>query len=269
MSAEPEEVTFQSVGATLYGYVWPARHGSVPATYVVMSHGLTNHHEDAPMFELLRDRFVANGLGVFMFDYFGSGKSDGLFQDKTWSGMRANLADALDFVQSTRLQSGGHFVLVARSVGASVAGFFARDPRVVCTVLASPVLYLVDRFGDIRKPGSTGVVRMPESLERSGQIKGEWALNQEFFDELWETEHELASAIANAQRVLLLHGDDDPKVAEANSVQIYELLAEPKRYVRISGGDHYYTGREDEVTGAILDWVVRQTSIATPAAVDI
>ena len=205
-----------------------------------------------------------------MFDYFGSGRSDGLFQEKTWSSkLRANLADALGLIQSTRLQPGGAIALVARSVGASIAGFFAKDPRVVCTVMASPVLYLVERFGDIRRPGTTGVVRMPESLERSGQIKGDWALNEEFFDELAKTELELTSAITGAQRVLVLHGDDDPKVAEANSARILELLAGPKRYVRVSGGDHYYTGREDEVTRATVDWVVRHTSTAAPAAVEV
>ena len=53
MSVEPEEVTFESVGATLYGYVWPAQNRDAPASMSVMSHGLTNHHEDAPMFGLL------------------------------------------------------------------------------------------------------------------------------------------------------------------------------------------------------------------------
>lgn len=266
MSIQPEEVTFRSAGATLYGYVWPG-----PSTYVVMSHGLTNHHDDAPMFGLLRESFLASGFGVFMFDYFGSGKSDGQFEDKTWSGMRQNLADALDLVEKTLLERDSSIALVARSVGASTAGFFAKDPRIACTVLASPVLHLMDRFASIRSPGSEGLVRMPESLERSGQIKGEWASSQRFFDELEQTERELTEAVRGAQRVLVLHGDDDPKVAASNSHGIFQLLDDPKRYVGVEGGDHYYTGREKDVVDETLAWVVQYDpgAVAGKAASDL
>src|SRR5689334_11819175 len=95
---DPVEIEFRSAGARLTGYEWAPSGLRANAVSVVMCHGLTNHHEDAPMFSVLRDRFLKAGLGVFMFDFIGSGKSEGLFQDKTWSGMRRNLADALDFV---------------------------------------------------------------------------------------------------------------------------------------------------------------------------
>lgn len=251
MKIDPERIAFKSNDATLYGYMWQSEADGAP--YVVMSHGLTNHHEDAPMFERLRSHFVSAGLGVFMFDYFGSGESDGDFREKTWTGMRQNLADALDLVEE---RTSRPIALVARSVGASIAGFFAKDARLCCSVLASPVLYLIDRFGSIPGPDSGEIVQMPENLERSGQIKGAWELNRRFFDELRDTEQALAEAVDGARNVLVIHGNDDPKVSSTNSERLYELLAEPKRFVAVEGADHYYTGVEAQVVEASTAWVL-------------
>jgi alpha-beta hydrolase superfamily lysophospholipase len=254
------ELAFESAGATLYGYDWPAR-GSEPATtYVVMSHGLTNHHEDAPMFELLRDRFLERRLGVFMFDYFGSGKSDGSFEEKTWSGMRQNLADALDLVSATMIGSDASIALVARSVGASIAALFVKDPRVSCSVLASPVMHLIERFGYIPGPGNEEPVAMPDNIERSGQIKGRWALNRRFFDELETTEREIEKAVTGASDVLVIHGERDPKVAVSNSQRLFELLSEPKRFLGVEGADHYFTGVEAIAADTAVEWVAGYAS---------
>ena len=213
------------------------------------------------MFTLLRDEFLSADLDVFMFDFFGSGESDGLFRDKTWSGMRRNLGDALDLVEAKLGTSGtGQISLVSRSVGASIAGFFVKDPRVACSVLSSPVLRLVNQFQPYWSPLVDGFVEMPDQVERSGQIKGAWVLNQQFFDELESTENELVSAVKGAQRVLVTHGLSDPKVVTANSTELMGLLAEPKRYVGVESGDHYYTGHENEAVDVAVDWVLRYTS---------
>src|SRR5687768_11644122 len=96
---DTEEVKFVSGGAKLVGFYDRATDSDRLGACAVLCHGLTNHHEDAPMFDVLRRALLDAGVDVFMFDFFGSGRSDGLFRDKTWSTMRQNLADALCAVE--------------------------------------------------------------------------------------------------------------------------------------------------------------------------
>ena len=248
------EFTFTSVGSSLWGGLANpdgTSHGSV-----VLCHGLTNHHDDAPMFGLLQDKLTQAGYAVFMFDFYGSGRSDGLFHDKTWSIMRTNVADALNVCQQRFGAEAGGMALAGRSVGASLAGYFAKDQRIACSVLASPVLLLTSQFAPYRsEPAADGYVRLPDYVERSGQIKGEWEINETFFDELGPFERDLTEAVADAQRVLVMHGKGDPKVKTLHSEQMMELLGDPKRYLGVEDGDHYYSGHEYEAADATVAWI--------------
>ncbi|MEH3138777.1 MAG: hypothetical protein PGN37_01095 [Mycobacterium kyogaense] len=95
---------------------------------------------------------------------------------------------------------------------------------------------------------------MPDNLERSGQIRGEWKLPIAFFDQLSDVENELISAVAGAKNTLLLQASDDAKVGLSHTSAFYDLLSSPKRLEIIEGADHYYAGRETEVVEATLNW---------------
>lgn len=257
-----EPVPFRSGDARLWGAAYRTT-DSRARTTVVMSHGLTNHHDDAPMFMLLRDMLVEDGFDVFMFDYFGSGESDGLFHDKTFSIMRHNLGTALDVAAD--IVPANHLALVGRSVGASIAAFYLTDPRVDCAVLASPVLHLVDRFASIRTDRRLRFVEMPEWLERSGQIKGAWELNQMFFEELAPTEQGIALAVEGATGVMVLQGLMDGKVSARNAEGVFDLLAEPRKLDLLEGADHYYTGMEKMVSQKCVTWLKNHSGFGSHA----
>jgi len=256
------EFTFTSEGATIYGFRAAADAATRLDASAILCHGLTNHHEDAPMFGLLSRRLVEAGVDVYMFDFFGSGRSDGIFRDKTWSTMRQNLADALDAIEATFSLPPGRTALVGRSVGASIVANFLKDPRIGCSVLASPVVLLRMQFEPYRSPAENGYVRMPESVERSGQIKGDWILTEQFFDELEQAERDIIAAATGAERVLVMHCDGDPKVKTKHSTTLLELLGEPKRYLSVADGDHYYTGHEEQAAEATVSWVIEQLDAA-------
>lgn len=252
------ELTFASGGARLRAFAWHSEAGS-DRPWVIMSHGLTNSHADAPVFTELREHLLRARNSVFMFDYFGSGNSEGAFQDKTWANQKRNLADAIQFVDSELRRRSEPVALFGRSVGATLCGFFARDPRIACSVLASPVFHLVRTFGAYRSRAIDGYVQMPSDVERSGQIRGEWKLPEAFFEELRTTEKELEESIRGAQGVLVTHGLEDPKVSPENAKDLFVLLEEPKRLC-LTGGDHYYHGAESELVEAATLWIADQTS---------
>ncbi|WP_442932812.1 alpha/beta fold hydrolase [Mycobacterium kyogaense] len=101
------------------------------------SHGLTNSHSDAPVFDDLRSALLSAGYPVFMFDYLGSGNSDGSFEDKTWLNQRQCLQDALSFASTMGFEHPGQY-LFGRSVGGALSGFFLNQTSVKGAVLASP-----------------------------------------------------------------------------------------------------------------------------------
>lgn len=220
---------------------------------VVFSHGLTNSHTDAPVFAELRQALLAEGYPVFMFDYLGSGLSEGSFEDKTWENQRVCLGDALDFSSTLDLRVPG-VLLFGRSVGAALCGFFLHRQDVKGAVLASAPYYLESAFGRYRSRAVGGYVAMPDELERSGQIRGQWKLPIEFFDQLASTEQQLRAAVKGAKNTLLVQGLDDPKVDRSHADGLFNQISQPKKLVAISGADHYYTNFCREVIDATISW---------------
>ncbi len=250
-----EESAFHSAGADLAAYLWRPESLTTPQPYVLMAHGLTNSHEDAPLFGLLRDRLLRAGCAVFMFDFYGSGNSEGTFPEKTWRNQRQNLADAITYLADELATPDDPIALFGRSVGGTLCSFFLQHPRITCAVVASPPVLLEEGFGRYRSRAVDGFVHMPPDLDRSGQIRGDWRLREEFFDDLVRTEKELRIAASGARRVLVTHGAADPKVERQNSSDLFGLLAEPKRCLLIEDADHYYNGAEANVVEAAAEWI--------------
>ncbi len=258
MTETYEESTFLSGGAELRSFLWrPSTRA--PLTWVLMAHGLTNSHEDAPLFAELRTKLLLDGHAVFTFDFLGSGLSEGAFEDKTWENQRQNLADGIDALTRTVAGPADRIALFGRSVGGTLCSFFLNDPRVSCGVISSPPVNLVACFGGYRSRAIGGYVHMPSEVERSGQIRGDWKLPEEFFDALASTEEDLKLAARSATHVLVTHGGGDPKVHVDNSLTLFELLAEPKQFILVDGANHYYGGREQEVVASAANWIAEHT----------
>lgn len=249
------EASLTSRGARLQGYLWRAVERIGEAPLVVMCHGLTNNHNDAPLFAETRDALLEKGFSVFMFDFFGSGNSQGEFCDKTLSLLRQNLGDVLSFVEREGLAKGKDLGLFGRSVGGTISSFFAKDPRVGAVVLASPPFVLTQSFSKLYSPPREGYVSLPETIQRSGQIKGEWKLNAGFFNELESLQEALVQAVDGAMRVLVTQGVRDNKAALESTRKLFELLREPKEFRLLPDADHEYHGFERDVVTHATEWL--------------
>lgn len=250
--SDPGRLTIPADGEELAGFLSGETDGGPLA---VFAHGLTNSHVDAPLFGEIQERLLDRGVGVLSFDYYGSGESPGAFQDKTWARMRADTEAAIAFARDELRAA--PLLLFGRSVGATVLGFHAKDPGVEASALVSPPIDLVATFGRYVERAKDGYVDLPESLERSGQIRGEWRLPMRFFEELAETTAELRAALKGARNVFLAFAEGDTKVAAPPIEEAFEWLAEPRQLCRIEGGDHYYHGQEDAIADASVDWLLR------------
>lgn len=250
-----EEFRVESNGRALWvGIRRAIEQAEYPLT-VVLSHGLTNSHEDAPLFAYVTESLLEAGHDVLLFDYVGSGLSGGSFEDKTFSAMRRNLDDVLTHMQMARTGQGS-LALFGRSVGGTLAAFHAKHSAVRTTVVVSAPLDLEATFRPTyTELTSDGFVYLDRRYAPSGQLRGQYRLRQAFYEELEPLTNELYEAVRGCRHLLVMQGGADQKVPLDQGQKFMELAGEPKRYVEIAGTGHDFAGAEHEVAAHLLAWL--------------
>ena len=226
MMAE-ETLRFSSQGLAL-----PATFQRVVAgcSAVVMSHGLESA-KDGDGWPELASLLHAEGTASLRFTHRGCGwgqepRADGRLDETTLSGRIADLHAALDFLESTGVDTGR-----IGGVGNSFGGMVflgARDPRIKVLVLqASPY----------QLPGANS--RMPALGPDAAQ-------------------YDLLEAIqAYRGPILIIHGEADGTVPLEHAHRLYQAANEPKRLEMIPGADHVFSGpgQRDRVLSLTRDWM--------------
>ncbi len=189
-------------GVRLHGWMIPGR---VPTT-LLYSHGNAGNIGDRlPIARLLAD---ALGVGLFMYDYRGYGRSEGTPSE---AGLGRDALAARDAVARAGVAA-EHVVYFGRSLGAAVTVdlALARPPRGV--VLESPFAS-VRALANAVVPGAGYLFRTRwDSLARIGALRAP---------------------------LLVLHGDADEVVPWAQGRAVFAAAPEPKTFFTIRGGRHY------------------------------
>ena len=230
---------------------------------ILMCHGLTNTKKDCPLISQVKDVLCSEGYATFRFDFYGSGESDGRFQDKTISEMVINAKDALDILSADKLVEDKNIGLWGRSMGALVAAMLVKDKRVRASVLTSAPIFPHKTFYPLYAQDVTrNSVPLPPGTV-SGEIKGEAKLSKAFFTELQDIENEATQVLHDASSVLIIQGDQDEKVPPDYAKYIYNLAKEPKKLLTIEGAGHDYSGKEKQVVSAISRWFLDNLPLQT------
>lgn len=184
---------------------WTVRHATPRAT-VVYFHG---NGGNLSMWLPVLVGLHRQGFTVHAIDYRGYGASTGR---PTESGLYRDVDATLDWV-SARLDRGVPLVYWGRSLGTTLAAYAASRRRPAGLILESG-------FPDAR------------SLLRATPPLGVLGLFSSY----------RFPTATYAQRahcpILVLHGDDDHVIPYALGRALYEVLSEPRTFVRIRGGDH-------------------------------
>lgn len=239
--------------------VWVSRGSSRPARVVVTSHGLTNNHEDAPLFGDLRSALArADDTTLVEFDYPGSGRADGTLVDKRLSTLRRTLVAVAERTRA-ELAPGAPLAIVARSMGGTIALSTFPDVRPDRLAVMSPPFALVANIGGLRGLQATdGTYPLPSWAAPSGQVKGETSLCQAFYDELPAEEERLRRGVAEATNVLLVASTEDPKVGATEMEQLWQLLARPGNRREVVAADHNYTIGQETVVTLLTGWITAE-----------
>ncbi len=212
-------------------------HG-IPATiYNPAEHG----------YPALAEKFCAAGFMTLIFNFRGTGRSQGNIDLLGWS---YDLKAAIDYMYSLEEVDRSRLALLGSSGGAAVSVYVAStDARISYVVtLACPAYFsfLKDNQGEslINHFRNIGAIRdedFPHSID-------EWL---EGFDTIspirWIDK-------ISPRPLLLIHGDSDELVPVEHASRLYEQAKEPKEIAIITGAGHRLR-LEDRAIDTALTWL--------------
>ena len=221
-----------------------------PSPALCLCHGIpaADHDPADRGYPAMAERFCAAGFVTLIFNFRGTGQSQGNLDMRGWT---RDLRTVIDFLTSLDEVDRSRLCLLGSSAGAAVSVYVAaNDPRVSSLVtFACPAEFgflsagkqamsPLDRFR------SVGLIRDPDfpySLDA------------------WLEGFSMTSPIRWIDKIsprplLLIHGDKDEVVAVEHAYRLYKQAGEPKEIVTIPEAGHRLRLEEKAITTA-LNWL--------------
>ena len=231
-------------GKKLRGFHHKASDDSV----IIMFHGFTGCQPGPHfMFHKLSRKLNEVNISALRFDFFGSGESDGEFEEMTFLKEVEDAEDILDF----SLQLGyRNIVILGLSMGGAVASYLAekRAKDLEGVILLSAV-------GDFSIFSSKyDTENAKKMLDKYGKIDiGGLYLSKDFIDEILNiVTYDKIEKFKGP--VLIIHGDKDEVVPIEQAYKYKEILGDRAYLSIIKGADHTYNTKawEDEVFNLVI-----------------
>jgi len=230
---EVREIRLEADGLELVGELHvPSRDKVHPA--LCICHGIPAAPPDPNDrgYTLLAQRFCHAGFITLIFNFRGTGRSEGNLDILGWS---RDLQAALDFLYDLKEVDKTHFCLLGFSGGAAVSVYVAaQDPRVSSVVTcACPA-----DFHSLHQRETP-----PDTIQRFRQIG---SIRDKDFPpsvEDWQKGFETITPInwidkISPRPLLLVHGDADELIPLEHAQKLYQKAKEPKELKIIPGAKH-------------------------------
>lgn len=253
---DKSRVSLEVDGLKIIGEVYsPSREGTHPA--LCLCHGIPRGTPPDPTdrgYPLLAERFCAEGFIVMIFNFRGTGLSEGNFDMLGWA---RDLEAALDYLYRLGGVDKGRISVMGFSGGAMVSVYVAsRDKRVSSLVTCSCPTKLafaadrerleafIERQRTISITGDSSPALSPEELaqgiEEISPLK--------WIDEI------------SPRPLLIIHGESDEVVAPSQALELYQRAGSPKELVMVRGAKHRLRTDENAMSAA-LDWLKRANGL--------
>jgi dipeptidyl aminopeptidase/acylaminoacyl peptidase len=230
-----------------------------PYPAVCVCHGIPLSEEaktnvDERGYPVLAEQICRAGFAVMIFNFRGTGASEGNFDLLGWT---RDLGAAIDFLWSLPEVDHSRFSLLGFSGGAAVSVCVAAEDKRVSAVIACACPAEFDSLKSVTdsdEPGAT-----IDHFRRVGIIR-----DQEFppsAEEWFESFRRVMPATSIAKiaprPLLLVHGGQDEVVDVGHAYQLYAQAGEPRQLIIVQGVGHRL--RQDERAIAIVvDWLKTQ-----------
>jgi dienelactone hydrolase len=228
MTHTVRQIAFEGSLGTLRGILHvPAGGTSFPG--FIMLHGFTGHHiEDGRLFVQAARHFAAAGFAALRFDFYGSGDSDGNFDEWTMDTQIADAVAALDWFGSQAEVDAARVGALGLSRGGAVLARLAgQDSR-----LKAITFWNAASLPDVHAPSN-------EAMRADGGIIGGLRVGQAFLDTYYGAD--LVGALANYSGPgLVIQGTADEVIADAEAVALKEALGALGELRYIQGANHTF-----------------------------
>lgn len=247
-------VILEVEGLKLWGQFYlPGKGSGVPYPAVCICHGIPAepHDPNDSGYPLLAERVCGEGIAALIFNFRGTGASEGNLDLQGWT---RDLKAAIDYLAALPEVDSSRLSLLGFSAGAAVSIYVAvRDKRVLSVAsCASPVEFaslikdddsqpMIGRFRDI------GVIRdkdFPPSVD-------DWL---DGFRSVRPVEY---IADIAPRSLLLVHGNKDEVVPVSHAYKLYAQADEPKQIVIVDGAGHRLK-QDSRAMAIVISWLKSQ-----------
>jgi alpha/beta superfamily hydrolase len=246
---ETREIRLKANGLKLVGELHVPSRDKIHPTLCIC-HGIPATPPDPTDtgYAQLAQRFCNAGFNTLIFNFRGTGKSEGNLDILGWS---QDLRAAIDFLYNLKQVDKAHFYLLGFSGGAAVSVYTAaQDPRVSAAVTcACPADFHslsqketpLDTIQRFRQIGAIRAKDFPPSIED------------------WQKGFETITPINCVDKIsprslLLVHGDADELIPLEHAHKLYKKAKEPKELKIIPGAKHRMR-LEKSAMDFVLDWL--------------
>ena len=248
-----EIVYFKSDGLKLKGQLFIPE--KTPCPVLCLCHGMPRGGTADPNdhgYVGLADRFTEEGFLTVIFNFRGSGESEGNFDIRGWT---HDLKVVLEHICNMKEAEQGNITLMGFSAGAAVAIYVAAQDQRVSSIIACacPDTSRLAKnrelaqtvIADYRKMGVIKDANFPPSLQSWMQGFAE-IYSDKWIDKL------------SPRPILIIHGDKDDVVSPNSAFNLYERAGEPKEIMIVKGAGHRLRISEQAMDHA-LDWLKSHT----------
>jgi uncharacterized protein len=247
------EIILAVDGLKLAGELHMPQTAKSPLPALCICHGIpaTPYNPGDRGYALLAENFCAAGFVTLIFNFRGTGRSQGNLDMMGWS---RDLLAAIDFLSGLEEVDQARICLLGFSGGAAVSVYVAAHDLRVSSVAscACPA-----EFDSLMQKAETH--SMLEHFREIGAIRdGDFPSSEE----RWRNGFETIAPIRwinsiSPHPLLLVHGDNDELVPLEHAHRLYQKAKEPRELVIIPNAPHRLRLEEAAMT-AVLHWLKRE-----------
>lgn len=235
MEIKRESISFKVKRITIKGEIFtPGSYGNPNLPALILCHGIPRGNSDPqdPGYPGLAERICAEGFIVMIFNFRGTGESEGNFDILGWA---EDLKAAVDYLWQHTGINREHLSVMGFSGGAAVAIYTAAQDQRISFIIscASPASFeflgnegmATDFINEFRRIGIIRDSEFPPSLDQ-------WRRGfKEIAPRRWV-------ASISPRPILIIHGSQDSVIDVADAHVLYQLAREPKEIRIIEGAEH-------------------------------